>query len=473
MKMKNIYFFLFLIGFLFGCCSKEDPGAAFESKSIIELTSGLSGQVKDLTQIRLSFAKAVALAMSDIEFRDYIKKISTENNDSSFSEIVFALHKNDKIRNKTLELAINEAADNEIKALYGNNFISKVLEIDPLVCIKIPDIFREVNWQTEKYAPMVLAKTPVKFLDSTAIFQYINYHYSGYQQFLKFGSKPEYLTIVVKYSEDYILLDELTYRNEKGLPIFDIITQTEKNWDLVKNRIFENGQSYPPDPDFKYLLKRDIYEIVKELTEPKSYNFINVASCQKPCKRDCQPNGSYNNVLEKIKFNPLLIDGEFYTHSILEDNINLLFVLADFDNFYNPLSIIDKFSVSGFRKIEFVDRNFEITISQEKDNFEKIGEVILPKINIVADKTKYKAFEVPVNHQLFDSWSGNEHFHTLCMYRITHEDFLYRFIELDNKPLPFPLFVSSLNSIGKGPFNYCDLPNTNYYFGNVDFYVKY
>lgn len=138
-----------------------------------------------------------------------------------------------------------------------------------------------------------------------------------------------------------------------------------------KNRIFENGQSYPPDPDFKYLLKRDIYEIVKELTEPKSYNFINVASCQKPCKRDCQPNGSYNNVLEKIKFNPLLIDGEFYTHSILEDNINLLFVLADFDNFYNPLSIIDKFSVSGFRKIEFVDRNFEITISQEKDNFEK------------------------------------------------------------------------------------------------------
>lgn len=77
--------------------------------------------------------------------------------------------------------------------------------------------------------------------------------------------------------------------------------------------------------------------------------------------------------------------------------------------------------------------------------------MILPKINIVADKTKYKAFEVPVNHQLFDSWSGNEHFHTLCMYRITHEDFLYRFIELDNKPLPFPLFVSSLNSIGKGP----------------------
>lgn len=466
---KLLIFLIFFV--LTNCCKKVETDLPYES--IIELTSGLSGEVKDLTQIRLAFAKAVSLAMADIDFREYLKNISTENNDSSFNEIVFALHKNDKIGNKTLESSLNEAADDEIKALYGNNFISKILEIDPLVCIKIPDIFQEVNWETEKYAPLVLAKTPVKFLDSTAIFQYINYHYSGYQYFTKFGSKPEYFTIVVKYSEDYILTDKITFRNEKGVPIFDIITQTEKNWDLVKNRIFENRQSYPPYPDFKYLLKRDIYEIVKELSDPKSFNFINVASCQKPCKRDCQPNGSYNNVLEKIKFNPLLIDGEFYTYSILEDNINLLFVLADFDNFHNPLQIIDKFSVNGFRKIEFVNRNIDITVSPTKTKYEKIGEVVLPKINMLQDKNKYQSIEVPINHQLFNYWSGYENFHTLSLFRITQEDLLDKYIQLDNKPLPFPLFVSSIYGLGKGGFDYCDSPNTNYNFGIVDFYVKY
>lgn len=113
--MKKHLLVLFL--FIFLSCQKEE--LPFQSRTITEMTANMEGDIKELSQLRLSFGKAVANALEDVEFREYINTISRKNTQSYFNEIVFALHKDDiAVGNKTLETVIKEAVCKETKELY-------------------------------------------------------------------------------------------------------------------------------------------------------------------------------------------------------------------------------------------------------------------------------------------------------------------------------------------------------------------
>jgi len=136
--MKSLFFILPI--FLIFSCGKEV--LPFQKKTISELTLNMQSNIKKASEIRLAFGIAVANAMEDISFRNYIKNISSNNTDSIYKEILFALHKDDIVAcNTTLAQYINMNINDEIKNIFGDQFIQKVLQEDPLVCIKIPDVF--------------------------------------------------------------------------------------------------------------------------------------------------------------------------------------------------------------------------------------------------------------------------------------------------------------------------------------------
>ena len=145
---------------LFFSCKDTTFYKPFEYKSIVTLTENFDQDKQTYLNIRLSFAKAVSNALKYVEFRDYLLDISKQNSNGLFNEILFSAHYNDIVsNNKTFSDYINEAVDNEIKSIYGNDFSQELLKIDPLGVIKIPDIFYTFIWNTESFSPIVYAKT--------------------------------------------------------------------------------------------------------------------------------------------------------------------------------------------------------------------------------------------------------------------------------------------------------------------------
>jgi hypothetical protein len=158
MYKNKIFISIFLIIVLFSC--KEDYyERPFEYINISSITENYPDNSKPFMNLRLAFTKTIANALEHYVFREYIIRTSKLNNENSFNEILFSLHYQDIIYNKkTLCDYINEAADNEVKSLYGNNFSDVILKQDPLGTIKIPDIFYDFNWEYKKYAPLFMQK---------------------------------------------------------------------------------------------------------------------------------------------------------------------------------------------------------------------------------------------------------------------------------------------------------------------------
>ena len=298
-KMKFRLLFIIII-FLISSCHKDR--LPFQSRSISDLTGNLTGEIKQRTQLRLSFAKAVANALEDVEFRDYIYRTSKENTKSFFNEIVFAIHKDDiVVGNKSLETVIKEAADKEITDLYGADFINKVLEEDPLVAIKIPDIYYKFNWEIESYAPMVGVWTPI-YIDSETK-SFVGYHYSGFMDYLHTDKIINYFLIVVKYSEDYIMFNPSTWMNEKNISIFELIPQLDNCSDTIFKYIDKIGLNNPKLNDFIYIKKRLIadYYINKCESDYIYFGEMAMQNCEEECVRDCIKNvDEINDVFEKV-----------------------------------------------------------------------------------------------------------------------------------------------------------------------------
>lgn len=114
----------------------------------------------------------------------------------------------------------------------------------------------------------MLAKTPVPLPDKDGFNSYFSFHFSGYQKMLANHLLPDYFTIVVKYSEDYFLYNKNTQKNEKGLHIFDIVHQLEKNWDKMNSKVAEIGIPSSKDNNNLYVSKRELFNKYTTICEP-------------------------------------------------------------------------------------------------------------------------------------------------------------------------------------------------------------
>ena len=459
-----------LIIFLITSCHKDR--LPFQSRSISDLTGNLTGEIKQRTQLRLSFAKAVANALEDVEFRDYIYRISKENTKSFFNEIVFAIHKDDiVVGNKSLATVIKEAADKEITDLYGSDFINKVLEEDPLVAIKIPDIYYKFNWDIESYAPMVGVWTPI-YIDSETK-SFVGYHYSGFMDYLHTNEIINYFLIVVKYSEDYIMFNPSTWMNEKNISIFELIPQLDNCSDTIFKYIDKIGLNNPKLNDFIYIKKRLIadYFINKCESDYVYFGEMAMQNCEEECVRDCIKNvDEINDVFEKVTIlNENLLG--FSTLELFEDNLEVLFF------FFIPPndSIIDIYKIIGFRKNEYFDYNVSYTEELVEQRYESIGKVRVPKVYVKKKIGKNK--DIYINHRFRKGW-GNEDSNSFIMHNfliVRYHDIvksiplIYSYM----KAPPLVLNCSDLIEIDQSPLDYCMPPQLDDYYNIVMVSVKH
>lgn len=476
-KPINQLSILILLGctiFFSSCPNKiEIP---FQPKSITELTSNLTGELKDRMILRLAFAKAVANALEDMELREYIYQVSKENTKSFFNELVFAIHKDDKVvGNKSLETVITEAVDKEITDFYGSgsDFIKKVLAEDPLVSIKIPDIFYDLSLEIEKYAPMVLTKTPDYISDDQQIESYISYHYSGFQEVNNIFNKPKYFSIVVKYSEDYILYDKEGETNEKNVNIFYILPQFQKHWNSIKNKIENLGTPYFNDENKIFLNKLDLFGFYSSNYEPQNSHFGDFSNCMEVCKRDCLTKDSINNVLLKLKIDPKIIDKDIKSSVLFEENYNLLFFLSKTDQFGQSVETLDKYALTGLRKKNYVDRNLKLELSIFEKTFENIGTIRIPELNYTYEYSNYQAKNISLNHLLLKGWGEEKQYYSTIVLTYTQNDLLNFTNQILFTKLPEKIVFSDAFILGQYPMDYCDDPGTEFYTGSIYYTIIY
>lgn len=465
MKLKSLFFILPI--FLILSCGKEV--LPFQKKTISELTLNMQSNIKKASEIRLAFGIAVANAMEDISFRNYIKNISSNNTDSIYKEILFALHKDDIVAcNTTLAQYINMNINDEIKNMFGDQFIQKVLQEDPLVCIKIPDVFWGFDWETDKYAPMVAIKTPMG-VGSNNNTEYIGFHYSGFYDYFPHLSQKDYFTIVVKYSEDYILCDTIVKRNEKNISLFELIPQLEKSWAKMSSFIKQNGVKYLQDNQIIYLNRREILkEYIKQCEQDYTYYGENaIKDCHAECLKDCiDENTEINDVFEKITvLNPLFMN--ISTSFFFQDNFDVFFFIYLPDG-----NIIDKYTLCGVRKKEYYGTEVTFTKNISKEYYEEIGKVELPRLKINRKYTKNK--DVYFNHRWRNapkSESGDV-LHNFSV--VSYSDIVNQWHIEYSKTHPALVINCTENYlIDQSPLHYCIDPNFKEYYNLINIGLIY
>lgn len=158
---------------------------------------------------------------------------------------------------------------------------------------------------------------------------------------------------------------------------------------------------------------------------------------------------------------------------LFEENYDLLFFISITNSLGDPIKIIDKYTLPGFRKVEYVNRNLEIDYEQVTMNYENIGEVILLQIrNLDYDFKRFESNYIVLNHLIEKGWQGTTHY-DLYLLKYKQDDLIMKVLTVDHSILPQPIYCSNIYAFGRGGLSYCAKPNSNYFFGAMDFIVRY
>lgn len=247
---------------------------------------------KFLFQLRHAFAKTVARAFADREFAEYFKQHFCVAKDNHYEELFFGLHKDDPINasGKTLYQHLAASADEEVRSLFGDNLLDLVLQFDPCVVIKMPDVFRSFNWNTGKVRPAVIAQAPHTYYPWDI--------FGGDQRFLAyhFAAPPaavhdqfDFFHVTVKYSEDYLMLDPQSLLNERGISFYEILPQAEDCDNGMRDDIAELGRPHTMHTDKLVIKRMDAFLRWRDKCGYKGKYWSRDPACTDPCKRNCVP----------------------------------------------------------------------------------------------------------------------------------------------------------------------------------------
>ena len=205
--MRNVVCF-FLIAILFSC-QKENIN---NDKNIAAWTQHIPEQNRDLYQIRLAFGKTLAKALKERELRDFIKQQSKIQGERIYKELVFALIKDEVLPSgKTVMQVVREHEDCEVKELFGETLMDRVANDDPMVAIKLPDVFHQYDWDTQNVTPFVGVETPSRIKVGQWELHFAFYPMGDY---LSGGTNLDWIVIV---DEVIAPIDWNTYKTERIL----------------------------------------------------------------------------------------------------------------------------------------------------------------------------------------------------------------------------------------------------------------
>ncbi|HMG15383.1 MAG TPA: hypothetical protein VK590_08060 [Saprospiraceae bacterium] len=366
-----------------------------EQYLILNWTKNLDSITKLRTELRLSFGKTIANALGNKKFRDYIKKISENLSDSSFKEILFSVHQNDLVDgSNSFKQIIKKYVDCEVKTLFGDSLVEKTLLYDPCVCLKIPDFLFDLNWNTVDFAPCVYVQT----LNSLDGYQdYMVYHFSGYQNLIKDYeyTKPEHYYIMVKYSEDYSLVNTDTWKNEKGISFFEFLPQVQSNWPDLQSLILDKSITTMYGSNFVFIAKYEAYKVWSQKYSYHGTLLSQSPGCGEQCLRDCAKQDDFvPTTLDYVQVtNPL-----FYQEpgTLFNESTTLIFGfwnsgLGSFENLFAIPSI-------RFKKLGFKPKS--IYLKNIYNNYENLGYIQVPYIDFQYDQDKKSGNKINVNYEI-------------------------------------------------------------------------
>jgi len=466
MKRFYIYVILFFSLIVISC---RDEVLPYSYENISSVTSDYSGELLFKTQLRLAFGKAFANALKNIEFRIYIKGKSKENTTKYFNELLFSTLESDIVfDSKTFGDYVKEGIDDEIKKLFGDSLVDMVMKYDPMVTIKIPDIFYNTEWEIEKYSPIVYVKTINVFGVGNESY-YLGYHFSGYQDKLLRYKKVEKYSIIIKYSEDYILVNRVSYLDIHNVRLYDLIPQIKNDCGAeIVQRVINNSKEYELNKKWVFIKKKALFENYVDHCELSNSIFVD-SNCVENCKRDCiEKDSTYNTLISfSMRYDNI---------SILVEKTRVLVENADILMLYNSFSrdgwkVIDKYLLAGLRKDDYVNRDISLNVDMVKRKYDEIGKVLLPMIDFKETIEKFPKgyYAIKLNHLLEKGWEGEkDDLREIEFFFIKSEDYISKNrIGIGKRYDLTDVYCSYYIEMGNEYFNYCTPPLPKFSIGGI------
>ena len=278
---------------LLNSCSKGDFS---EDRNIALWTNDIPAQNRNLFQIRLAFGKTLAAALKDRELRVFLKQRSKIPGERMYEELVFALIKDEKLPSgKTVGETIKIYEDDEVKELFGEALLERVAKDDPMVAIKIPDVFYQYDWDTDNVIPFVGVNTPTKITIGPFALDYAFYYYNGYHELIQdyesyFYNNIKYFYVMVKYASDHVLINVNNMANEKNITLDELMPQVQLCKANILPDILKSGIRLDQSPNKIYLNLRTSFEIWYKQCSYKGEFLYDKEPCIKTetwCPRRC------------------------------------------------------------------------------------------------------------------------------------------------------------------------------------------
>lgn len=437
--MKNL---IFLIVLAFISCKSNDN----KQYPITSWTKNMDSTLKLRTELRLAFGKTFANALVNESFRKYIHAISQNPVDSNFNEIVFSVHYKDVIDGvNTFEQILKKYTDFEVKAIFGDSLIQKTLENDPCACIKIPDILYDVKWDPGSFAPCVYVETP----RDLGYLQYQVYHASGYQSLIEdFESiDPEHYYIMVKYSEDYTLMNTETWTNEKNISMFEFIPQAQEDWNLLEAKILADAVPSIYGANRVFIKKFKAYQTWSEKFSYKGNYVGDTVTCDKDCPRKC---------LEQIDFVPTTLDhiqvtqDFFYSYfgGIFRESTSIL--VGFYSNYINLFANLCGIPAIRFKTLGYKAQSIKLNLKEEC--YGNIGNAYVPYLKLTKRDYDTPGYKIPIHYIVLNKMKDNPF--QFLFYTIPYNDIVIT-APLDYYPKPFEIHGSNFAGIGLSGYYYC------------------
>lgn len=415
--MRHTLQFLLLIGIVFFIsCTKNDFS---DDRNITSWTEHIPTQNRDLYQIRLAFGKTLAAALKEKELRAFIKQKSIIPGEKVYQELVYALIKDEKLASgKTVAQVIQAHEDVEVKELFGETLLDRVATDDPMMAIKLPDVFYEKDWDTDALIPFVGVQTP-----SQINFSYVFYFHNGYHELLQefekvFYKDVKYFYLMLKYSTDHTLINVNNMANEKNISLYELFPQFEYCSTNIIPQILKSGIRSVDSPNEIILSKIKCYEIWSELCSYKGDFGYTSDTCGLlfECPRDCDPDNPLNRNIVLSGFevrNDLYILGGLFEESA---NVSFDFIALNNDAEYR------RFVVPSVRYFGLDKFKVNVTISNREMIFEN-SKFNVPLVSTEYQTTNNQSKWIPINSLMYNDASKDQNNeYDYCVNLIFYED---------------------------------------------------
>lgn len=201
---RLVYIFVFITIIVVSCSDDCTIGETIESINFEEITTSV------LDKKRLCMGEIICTLFSVPQFLDIIKENSltgVKNNNKEFFLLEFIkIIEGDKELHDSFKAKFLEKS---FQCFDNYNDLIQALYSDPGLVIKLPDIYDPNKWDTNNQIPFLYVSTvnPAIKSKTDKVNGFYGFHNSGLTDFIM-GNEYKYFPLVLKYTEDFILLDD-------------------------------------------------------------------------------------------------------------------------------------------------------------------------------------------------------------------------------------------------------------------------